>query len=237
MRPRIFALVVTAILAGVSAGRSGTTTPPWALNATAIEACSCPMFCQCYFNSKPAHHHEENAHYCKFNMAYHIDKGNYGGVKLDGTKFWVSGDLGPEFGGGQTDWGKVTFDKSMTKEQREALGNILPHVFPVKWKSFDTAEGSVDTWQHDANGAHATLDGGKSGEIKLTAAKGNAPGPVVMKNLKYWGVPRNDGFIMMPSELEAYRIGDKPFEYKGTNGFMITIHMNSKDVPPAKPAM
>jgi hypothetical protein len=35
---------------------------------------------------------------------------------------------------------------------------------------------------------------------------------------------------MMPNEVEAYRIGDKAFEYKGTNGFMITLDINDKDV-------
>jgi len=30
--------------------------------------------------------------------------------------------------------------------------------------------------------------------------------------------------------VEAYRAGDKAFEFKGTNGFMITIDMNSGDV-------
>jgi len=31
--------------------------PEWAANITVIEACSCPMFCQCYFSTKPASHH------------------------------------------------------------------------------------------------------------------------------------------------------------------------------------
>jgi len=53
--------------------------------------------------------------------------------------------------------------------------------------------------------------------------------------LKYWGVPRNDGFILMPNVVEAYRAGDKAFEFKGTNGFMITIDMTSKDFASAKP--
>jgi hypothetical protein len=51
----------------------------------------------------------------------------------------------------------------------------------------------------------------------------------VIQNLKYWGAPRNDGFVLMQNSVEAYRGGDKPFEYKGTNGFMITIDINSKD--------
>jgi hypothetical protein len=54
--------------------------------------------------------------------------------------------------------------------------------------------------------------------------------PVVLRNVKYWGTSRNDGFVMMPNDVEAYRQSPKAFEYKGTNGFMITIDMNSKDV-------
>jgi hypothetical protein len=54
--------------------------------------------------------------------------------------------------------------------------------------------------------------------------------PVIIRNLKYFGAPRNTGFILMPNEVEAYRVGPKPFEYKGTNGFMITLDITSKDV-------
>jgi hypothetical protein len=54
--------------------------------------------------------------------------------------------------------------------------------------------------------------------------------PVVIKNLKYWGAPRNDGFVLMPNKVEAYHAGDKPFEFKGTNGFTITFDITSKDV-------
>jgi hypothetical protein len=54
--------------------------------------------------------------------------------------------------------------------------------------------------------------------------------PVVIRNLRYFGAPRNTGFILMPNEVEAYRVGPKPFEYKGTNGFMITYDINANDV-------
>jgi hypothetical protein len=54
--------------------------------------------------------------------------------------------------------------------------------------------------------------------------------PIVISNLKFFGAPRNDGFILMPNEVEAYRAGSKPFEFKGTNGLMITIDISSTDV-------
>ncbi len=47
-----------------------------------------------------------------------------------------------------------------------------------------------------------------------------------MSNMR--GAP-NDGFILMPSELEGYRLGNKAFELKDTSGFVITVDMASKD--------
>jgi hypothetical protein len=33
----------------------------------------------------------------------------------------------------------------------------------------------------------------------------------------------------MPNEAEAYRVGPNAFEVRGTNGFMITYDITSKD--------
>jgi len=212
------------------------TTGEWDFNATIIEACSCPMFCQCYFNPKPASHHGHagggSEHFCKFNNAFKVNKGQAASVKLDGAKFWVSGDLGGDFSKGQMDWAVLTFDPSVSKEQRDAIAKILGHVYPVKWNSFTIAKDADMEWKADSRSAVARLGGGKVAEVILRHPENSAmaDGPVVIKNLKYFGVPRNDGFIMMPNEVEAYRLGDKAFEYKGTNGFMITIDIASKDV-------
>jgi len=83
---------------------ASTEAPAWSMNATIIEACSCPMFCQCYFNSKPAgpgccskpDDPLLKTRFCKFNNAFRVNKGTHHGTKLDGAKFWVAGDLGDE---------------------------------------------------------------------------------------------------------------------------------------------
>ena len=215
----------------------------WSMNTTIIEACSCPMFCQCYFDTKPAGHsghegmagHEGAAveHFCKFNNAYNVNKGTYNGTNLAGAKFWISGDLGGDFSKGQTDWAVMTFDPSVTPAQREGIQAIIGHVYPVTWKSFKVGADAPMVWEHKPGSgmAHATLDGGKTAEVilKNTVATSEA-GPAVIKNLRYFGASKNDGFVLMPNEVEAYRIGDKPFEFKGTNGFMITFDISSKDV-------
>jgi hypothetical protein len=229
---------LVALVAGPAVVISGTTPAKteWAVNATAIEACSCPMFCQCYFNTKPAahstpggHSHHGSAHFCRANLAYKINKGHFGKTSLDGAKFWVATDLGGDFSKGQLDWGVLYFDKGLTKAQRDAIAVVAGRIFPVEWRSFSTAEASIDTWEITTTGAVALMDGGKTAEVRLKKFQGMTDEPVVIRNLKYWGAPRNDGFIMAPNEVEAYRVGPKAFEFKGTNGFLITIDLTSND--------
>ncbi|HVI10683.1 MAG TPA: DUF1326 domain-containing protein [Candidatus Binatia bacterium] len=223
-------LVAVIALLAISVGHTSPSAD-WSINATAIEACSCPHFCICYFNAHPAGHNEngKTEHYCKFNNAYKVNKGHYGTTDLTGAKFWLNGDLGGDFSQGQMKWVIATFDKRTSAEQRQALGDILGHVFPVKWSSFQTAEGDIN-WTADKDHAHATLNDGKTAEIKLTRFQGMTNEPAVLKNVRYWGTPRNDGFVMMPNELEAYREGPNAYEFKGTNGFMLTFDMNSQDL-------
>jgi hypothetical protein len=249
MRRSVVVLGAVGVLGATAAvlRAAGEAPKDWAMNATVIEACSCPMFCQCYFNSKPAAHgggheghgadkghkgHAGAKHFCRANNAYKINKGHYGDTKLDGAKFWIAADLGDDFGDGEMDWGVLYYDKSLTPAQREAIGVLAGKLFPVKWRSFKTAEASIDKWEFTKDEAHALLDGGKSGEVKLKRFPGMTDDPIVIKNLKYWGAPRNDGFLLMPNEVEAYRVGADAFEYKGTNGFMVTLDMSSKDVAP-----
>jgi hypothetical protein len=235
-------LAVVVLLSAnlVRAADEAASTPKWAMNATIIEACSCPMFCQCYFSDKPAGHaaagHEGHGmageHYCKFNNAYKVNSGQYGDTKLDGAKFWLGGDLGGDFSKGQMDWAQLTFDPAVTKEQREGIQKILAVVYPVKWNSFTVAADAPVEWNADKDSATAKLDGGKAGEVQLKRFQGLSDEPIVIKNLKYWGTPRNDGFLLMPNTVQAMRqapAGKEPYEFKGTNGFMITFDINSDD--------
>jgi hypothetical protein len=225
--------VLAARVAGVAA------TPAWALNATVIEACSCTMFCPCYFNPHPTEHtgtgeHAGHGagHFCRFNNAYKVNHGHHGTTTLDGVTFWLAGDLGDEFSDGEMDWSVLHFTPDATKAQRDAVTDILGHLFPVRWKSMEVGKDAAIEWTAGADRAVARLDGGKAAEVALKRFEGMTPEPVVIRNLRYWGAPRNDGFIMMPNEIEAYRLGPKAYEFKGTNGFMITIDIDADSAPP-----
>lgn len=215
----------------------------WSMNATIIEACSCPMFCQCYFNTEPAGHASMqdhgtmqghgtagSKHYCKFNNAFRVNKGMFGETSLDGAKFWVSGDLGGDFSKGQMDWAVLTFDTAVTPSQRDGIMTVLGKLYPVKWNAFKVAKDEPMDWSATDDMATARLRGGKAGEVVLQRSSAGMGGQSpVIKNLQYWGATHNDGFVLMPNKVEAYHLGSKPFEYKGTNGFMITFDIASKD--------
>jgi len=120
------------------------------------------------------------------------------------------------------------FEPSAFADQDEDYRVIAPATL-----AFTVAKDATVEWNGGKDNATAKLDGGKAAEVSLKRWQGNTSEPVVIQNLKYWGAPRNDGFILMPNVVEAARRapqGQQPFEFKGTNGFMITFDISSKDV-------
>lgn len=229
LRAPVVCAVGFLALAGLPSARAQDQT--WSMNATIIEACSCPMFCQCFFNTRPASHGEHGGgHFCRFNNTFHVNKGRHGNVDLTGVKFWLAGDLGGDFSKGQMDWAVLIFDPSASKPQRDAVASILAHLYPVKWRSFTVEKDAPMEWSYTKDRAVARLAGGKVAEIVLHRYQGMTSEPVVIRNLRYWGAPRNDGFVLMPNEVNAYRAGPKAFEFRGTNGFMITVDISSADL-------
>lgn len=250
MRNYLFGIALALGLAAPLFAADAPAPTPFHANLTIIEACSCPMFCQCFFNNSPATHtgsmegmsgmsgmSDMPMTYCKFNNAYKINSGKYGTVDLAGAKFWAVGDLGADFTQGAK-WGRVIFDRADTPEQREAIGAIMKTLYPIPWGKMSMGEGDI-TWEAKDKEAHATLDGGKSAEVVLKQTMSSADGgPVVIKNLRYFGESHNDGFVLMPNEVEAWRGtgGEENYEFKGTNGFMITMDVNSTDTNAMAPA-
>ena len=206
--------------------------PDWSFKGTAIEACSRPMFCQCYFNTHPALHKTEHGveHFCKFNMAYLINEGHHGNTDLTGVKFWLAGDLGDTWKDGEADWAVLTFEPGTTEAQKTGVTTALGNIFPVKWKSFVVADDAQIEWSANEERAEAKLAGSANGHIILNKWKGIGGETGVLTNVGYMGAPRNTGFLMMPNEIQAWKTGDKAFEFRGTTGFMITIDMTSEDV-------
>jgi hypothetical protein len=227
-----FVLMVLAVLMVALPASFATGDKDWHFNGTVIEACSCPMFCSCYFNTEPALNHTEHGaeHFCKFTMAYKINKGHHGDTDLTGVKFWVAGDLGASWKNGNTEWAIVTFQTGTTDAQKAGVTTALSHIFPVKWKSFEVGEDAEIEWMATEDRAEAKLAGGVKAHIILNRWQGMGGKTGEFKNIAYFAAPRNSGFKMMPNEIEAWKTGDKAFAFQGTTGFMTTVDMASNDL-------
>ncbi len=236
-----------ALCAGIagpvgSAAAQETTEghPDWSVNMTVLETCSCPVFCQCFFTGKPPSDcgmdmaPGKSMAFCRFNQAYKVNHGHFGSVPLDGAKFWFAGDAGDDFGRPKLPWVVLVFDSSLSREQRNALGSILHHIHfyrPERWKSYQIGRSAFMDWSLTSDSAKASLDGGKTAEVLLRRLDGGMNDrPVTMNNMDYFGYPRNSGFLLMPDDVESYRLGDKAFEYHGTNGLVTTVEISSHDV-------
>ena len=206
--------------------------PDFDMTASYIEACSCDMFCPCYFNTHSTHHmdeHHMDAHFCRANLVLKVDKGYYKNTKLDGAKVWVSTDLGSEWSTGKDSWAVINYDPSVTPEQRVALNDIIGQLYPFQWQKFDVDTQGF-TWDvNEKTGvARAKMNNGK-GEVVLERGKGDDPNrEIVMQNLKYWQAQSNDGFRMWQNKHEELEGKGHKFSYDGTNGFLITIHFSGK---------
>lgn len=210
-------LVAFARFASAEEGKS------WSVKADYIEACSCHLFCTCYFNSGP-----EGAHHCEFNNAVKVSEGHVGDVKVDGAKLWMSGDLGADFSQGQMKGAVITFEPGLAPKQEEALKFLIGKIYPVKWGSVQVDHSPIE-WEKMGENGHAKLGNGK-GEVTLKGVKGPDGKQSVLKNVAYWGAQKNDGFALAKSE-HYYKGHGYDYTYKDRNGFMITIESPGSDAP------
>jgi hypothetical protein len=195
------------------------TAPPdkdWSIKASYIEACSCELFCVCYFNTAP------DKDFCRFNNAVKITSGHAGNVKLDGVKFWMAGDLGGDFTKGFREVA-VTFEPSATKEQVDATMSIISKLYPGEWGSVKVAEARLPIlWEVNGQNGHAKLGDGKA-EVKLAGFVGNDGKSLVkINNLTYWGAQKNDGFVLAKG-THHYKGEGMDYSFEESNGFFIDI--------------
>src|SRR3989442_8326580 len=95
-------------------------TPSWNINGQYFETCSCDFVCPCILGQMAVRPSKGS---CTFAMAFQIERGSYGSVKLDGLGFIVLGLTPEAMGKGNWSVGVVA-DERASAEQREAIGAI-----------------------------------------------------------------------------------------------------------------
>lgn len=212
----LLSFVVLLFVVNIAIAQMAMKEEPWSFKASYIEACSCDLFCPCYFNTHP------DKDFCKFNNVVKIEKGNYGKVKLDGMKVWISGDLGGDFSKGDMKTAIFTLEPSATKEQVDAALKVFTHIYPAKWGSVVASDRAPIVWEKKGNTAYAKLGDGQA-EVSLSVVTGNdGKSPVVIKNLTYWGAKKNNGFVMAKSK-HHYKGNGLDYAFEDANGFLIEI--------------
>jgi hypothetical protein len=201
-------------MTGFAQSDASASQKTWSIKADYIEACSCKLFCSCYFNMEP-----EGGKMCEFNNAVRISEGHVGDVNVDGLKFWLSGDLGGDFTKGMKG-AVVTLEPRTTKDQEKALMYLITKVYPVKWGKVVTDRSNI-TWQRNGMNGFAKLGNGK-GSVSLKGVPGADGKQSTIQNLKYWGAQSNEGFELAHG-THFYKGHGYNYSHKNRNGFFITI--------------
>ena len=194
--------------------------PAWHMKADYVEACSCHLFCPCYFNKHAEHPH------CEFNMAVKVREGHSGGTSLTGAKYWLTGDLGDEWGTSQKGkWVVVSFDPSTSKEQRDALAPMILKTYGLEWGELKAA---IEITR-SGDIVEAKLGGGPMAAMKLRREPGADGTGVVLRNVKYFGAQNNSGFELYKSIEHRADVQGHTFSYSDRNAFLISIDTREGD--------
>ena len=224
MRLLLLALCVGLLIASEPAGNvSGRMTADY------VEACSCHLFCPCYFNKRAEHP------YCEFNMAVNVREGKSDGTNLAGAKYWLTGDLGENWGTEKKGkWVVVSFDPTTTKPQRDALAPIILKTYGLEWNELKVQEAPIEISRTE-DIAEAKLGGGQMAYMKLKREPGADGKGVVLKNVNYFGAKGNEGFQLYRSLDHRADVAGHKFAYSDRNAFLISIS-TGEPTPPAMPA-
>lgn len=217
---RVSVLVLSVALVGATNPTAGPR-----MQADYVEACSCHLFCPCYFNKHAEHPH------CEFNMAVKVREGQAGQTNLSGAKYWLTGDLGDEWGTEKKgSWVVVSFDPSTTKEQRDALAPIILQTYGLKWGDLKVQEAPIEIAK-TGDMVEAKLGGGAMAHMKLKREPGADGKGVVLKNVNYFGAKSNEGFELYKSIDHSADVGGHKFSYNDRNAFLITIDTGAAKAP------
>lgn len=97
-----------------------TAIPKWSLSGDWFDVCKCNIPCPCAFAQTPSYGD------CDGVLAYHIKKGLYGDVSLDGLNVLALADFKGNIWAGNTKANMaVFFDETANEEQRESLDMIF----------------------------------------------------------------------------------------------------------------
>ena len=101
-----------------------TAAPPWSIRGDYFENCSCTVVCPCIFSAAPPLTSTPTEGVCDVAFAFHIDRGTFGDISLDGLNVGIAAHIpGPMIEG---NWSVALYlDERADTRQQEALQAIF----------------------------------------------------------------------------------------------------------------
>jgi hypothetical protein len=201
----------------------------WKVEGDYFEGCNCQSTCPCTFLADPT---EGN---CKLAIGWHIQKGQYGSIQLDGLNvtgiYYAPGNMvtGPK-------WKAALYlDGQATKEQADALrqifsgqvGGFMATLAPLIGENLGVRNAQI---QFGAEGKRRWMNIPNILEIEIQGVKGGNPDreATVTNPALYGGVPFDP--VISRSAKYTYNDYGLKWDNTGKNGFYSRFtYVSSKD--------
>ncbi len=188
----------------------------WNLNGTYFEACNCDIACPCVFTSAPTEGK------CTVLLAWHIEKGKYGDVSLDGLNVvlaaYVPGHML------KVKWDIALYlDEKANPAQRDALTTIYggkaggepAALAPLVGKVLGVKPVHIE---FTAKGKERSLRIPRIAEMEIAALEGAGGKEVTLENLPLTAVPNQTTVVAKSKKLTFHDHG-MDWNVSGKNGF------------------
>ena len=188
----------------------------WKVSGTYFEACNCAVACPCVFLGAPTEGE------CTAMLAWHIDQGSSGGVKLDGLNVamlaYAPGHML------QTKWKVALYlDERASADQQQALGGIFSgqaggHLAALTPLIGEVMGVKAVPIQFSANGKERSLRIPELADVDIEAMEGQGGALVTIENHPFTPVPGQPAVVSTSKRLNIHDHGIA-LELSGKNGF------------------
>ena len=188
----------------------------WKISGTYFETCNCAAACPCVFLSAPT---EGN---CTVLLAWHIDKGDFGAVGLNGLNAVLLAQSPGHMM--QTKWRVALYlDERASAEQQKALGGIfsgqsgghLAALAPLIGEVLGVKTAAI---QYSAKGKQRSLRIPNIAEAEIEAMEGHGGALVTIANHPFAAVPGEPAVVGTSKRLKFDDHGIS-LDISGRNGF------------------
>jgi len=188
----------------------------WKVTGTYFEACNCAAACPCVFLSAPTEGD------CTVVIAWHIDKGDFGKVSLDGLNAALMAHSPGHMM--QSKWKVALYlDGRASAEQQKAMGGIFSGQAGGHLAALGPLIGEVlgvkpVAIEYSENGKQRSLRIPKIAEIEIEALQGQGGALVTVSNHPFTPVPGRPA-VVSTSKRMKYSDHGMSLDITGKNGF------------------